>query len=213
MKRTLAMVLASTLALTLLVSCTADVPKVSLPDTSSPVVSTPDVSVPDVSVPDVSTPDVSTPDVSTPDVSTPDVSIPEEIGTDMTAFYNSLNETFEIPMGVDIAQDEIVANYYAGLADIETVQSVVAISMMRISNAEYAFVEVVNVDDVDAVKAIFQARIDAQVAGGAWYPEPTRMWTEDSEIVTNGNFVMMIVDSVNTEAIIEAFNALFEETI
>ena len=62
--------------------------------------------------------------------------------------------------------------------------------------------------DVDGVKAIFQSRIDAQVDGGAWYPESIEGWQNNSRIVTNGNFVMMIAWSLCEDAVAD-FNALF----
>ena len=46
------------------------------------------------------------------------------------------------------------------------------------------------------------------INGGAWYPEPTRIWTENSRVVSNGNYVMMVVHE-NCDAIVDAFNALF----
>ena len=67
--------------------------------------------------------------------------------------------------------------------------------------------------DVDTVKAIFQARIDYMVRdgegpGGAWYPGPTEQWTNNSRVVSNGNYVMMVVHE-NCDDIVAAFNALF----
>ena len=44
--------------------------------------------------------------------------------------------------------------------------------------------------------------------GAAWYPEPIRMWKEDSRIVSNGNYVMLVV-SGDCDSIVQDFNALF----
>ena len=70
-----------------------------------------------------------------------------------------------------------------------------------------------NSGDVQAVKDIFQARIDYQVGdgtspGGAWYPAPTEMWRNESRIVSNGNFVMLVAHT-GADAVVEQFNALF----
>lgn len=62
--------------------------------------------------------------------------------------------------------------------------------------------------DVDTVKSILQGRIDQMVNGGAWYPEPTRLWSEDSRVVSNGNYIMMVVHE-ECDAIVDDFNALF----
>ena len=63
---------------------------------------------------------------------------------------------------------------------------------------------------MDKVKAIFQARIDYMVGdgngpGGAWYPEPTQIWEENSRVVSNGNYVMMVVNA-NADNIVSSFN-------
>lgn len=78
---------------------------------------------------------------------------------------------------------------------------------------EIALVEVQNAADVETVKAIFQARIDYQVGtddapGGAWYPATIEGWRSGSRIVSNGNFVMLIVWN-DCDQIVEDFNALF----
>ena len=74
-------------------------------------------------------------------------------------------------------------------------------------------VQVSNSSDVAAVKNIFQARIDNMVGtdenpGAAWYPAAIELWDTHSQIVTNGNYVMLIV-SENDADIVSDFNALF----
>lgn len=79
---------------------------------------------------------------------------------------------------------------------------------------EIALVEVANAADVETVKAIFQARIDYQTIDngsgnpGAWYPATVEEWQNNSRIVSNGNFVMLIVWN-DCDQIVEDFNALF----
>ena len=97
---------------------------------------------------------------------------------------------------------------YPGIGDINTKQLVIYQPMMGAVVCEIALAEVADAADVAAVKAIFQARIDAQVAGGAWYPESIRGWQENSRIVTNGNYVMMIAWQFCEDAVAD-FNALF----
>ena len=80
-------------------------------------------------------------------------------------------------------------------------------------NGDVVLVQVKDSKDVDAVKAILQARIQYMVGdgngpGGAWYPEPTEMWENNSRIVTHGNYVMMVAD-FECDNIVNAFNALF----
>ena len=80
--------------------------------------------------------------------------------------------------------------------------------MMGAVVCEIALVEVTNSSDVETVKGMMQARIDAQVDGGAWYPESIEGWKNNSRIVTNGNCVMMIAWQFCDDAVAD-FNALF----
>ncbi len=98
--------------------------------------------------------------------------------------------------------------YYPGLANIETNQMHVFIPGMSFSAYEVVLIEVVNESDIETVKAILQSRIDAQAAGGAWYPEAVEGWLNNSRIVTNGNYIMMAVGS-DCDTFVDAFNALF----
>ena len=62
----------------------------------------------------------------------------------------------------------------------------------------------------DAAKAaeVLQARIDYQVESGAWYPATVEIWA-DAQVVTNGNYVGLIVAGSEQENAMSAFNALF----
>ena len=97
---------------------------------------------------------------------------------------------------------------YPGIGDIATNQLVIYQPMMGAVVCEIALAEVSNAADVEAVKAIFEARIAAQVDGGAWYPASIEGWEQNSRIVTNGNFVMMVAWEFCEDAVAD-FNALF----
>ena len=97
---------------------------------------------------------------------------------------------------------------YSGLSDIDTEQRLVYVSMMSFSASEAVLVQVSNAADVDAVKNILQARINAQLNGAMLYPMVAEAWENSSRIVSNGNYVMLIV-SEDCDAIVNEFNALF----
>ena len=146
----------------------------------------------------------------TPDESeTPDEpEQPAAEGVDLQAFFDTINTAYEMPfmMAVD---SSLLDSTYAGLTGIATEQLVVYQCGMNPSPAgDVALVQVTNSADVDAVKAIFQARVDYMVESGAWYPEPTAMWQNNSRIVSNGSYVMLVVNQ-NCDAIVSDFNALF----
>ena len=103
---------------------------------------------------------------------------------------------------------EMLDAAYPGLRDITTFQLQVYQPMMGAVVCEIALVEVAEATDVARVKEIFQGRIDAQVAGGAWYPASIEGWEKNSRIVDNGNFVMMIAFS-ECDEVVSMFNDLF----
>jgi len=141
------------------------------------------------------------PEVSTaPEVQEPSFSV------NLTEFYNNMmNAAGEAPMMADNAADPEMLEYiYPGLKDIETKQLVAVAPMMSAVAMEFAFVEVANAADVEAVKAILQGRIDYQVEGGAWYPETIEQWEKYSEIVVIDNYVCLFVCS-DKDGLIEAF--------
>lgn len=132
---------------------------------------------------------------------------------DLAAFAASVTGDQTAWPGMMALEGEALSTFYAGLSAIATKQCVVQVAMISASGDEIALVEVENSADVQAVKDIFQARIDYQVGdgtapGGAWYPEPTEMWKNQSRIVSNGNFVMLVAHS-GADSVVEQFNALF----
>ena len=102
---------------------------------------------------------------------------------------------------------------YPGLSDISTEQCLVYVVMISMNNGEFGLVQVQDSKDVDTVKKIFQDRVDYMVGdgngpGGAQYPMAMEQWELNSRIVSNGNYVMMVVHE-NADDIVNAFNALF----
>lgn len=134
--------------------------------------------------------------------------------TDLQAFYQSVCEKYQYFNATMAVEGEFLANYYPGLSGIATNQQVIYMTMMSAAVCEIALVEVKNASDVQKVKDSFQARIDAQVGtddapGGAWYPASIEGWKTGSRIVSNGNFVMMIVFPDGADQIVSDFNKLF----
>ena len=129
---------------------------------------------------------------------------------DLTAFVTDLAEKHgeNFAANADVVEAGMHNDMYPGIADVETKQLVIFQPMMGAVVCEIALAEVANADDVETVKTIFQSRIDAQVNGGAWYPESIEGWKNNSQIVTNGNYVMMIAWQYADDAV-ASFNELF----
>ena len=126
---------------------------------------------------------------------------------DLTAFYNDMISQYEF-QSLQAFTGEVLESYYPGMSAIATNQCLIMGTMMSMNNGQFCLVEVSDSKDVDTVKSIFQTRIDNMAGGGAWYPGPTEIWTNSSRVVSNGNYVMMVVHP-NCDDIVDAFNALF----
>ena len=142
---------------------------------------------------------------------TPEQAYPDDIVNDDSYFEpdTDMEQRQEwIKEQRELLQDMALANY-PGLSDIATEQCLVYAPMFSLSAAESVLIQVSDAADVDAVKDLLQARVDAQVNGGAFYPMAVEAWENNSRIVSNGNYIMMIV-SEDCDAVVSEFNALFE---
>ncbi len=132
---------------------------------------------------------------------------------DLQAFYDTTVGKYEFGF-LELADNSLLDQMYAGLSGISAEQKLVYITMMSMNNGEFGLVQVKDSKDVDTVKGIFQARIDRMTGAdgqgnpGAWYPGPTEQWENNSRVVSNGNYVMMVVHE-NCDDIVNEFNALF----
>ena len=130
---------------------------------------------------------------------------------DLQAYYDdfmaSLGEE-DAPMMMEIT-DDLVDSMYPGLSDYELSQRVLYTAAISAVAFEMALVEVADAADVEAVKGIFQSRIDSQVEGGAMYPATIEAW-QNAEVLVQGNVVALIAAGEQQTAAVDAFNALFQ---
>ena len=131
---------------------------------------------------------------------------------DLQKYYDDFMATLgadNTPAMMNANEDaSYVDSFFPGLNDITLNQSVLQMAMMSQVGFEIDLVECANAEDVETVKSIFQARVDNQVAGGAFYPAVAEAW-ENAEIIVNGNCVALIVAGEQTADAVSAFNALF----
>ena len=119
-----------------------------------------------------------------------------------TVYEDFIASLDEAPMMMDVT-DDVVETFYPGLSAIELKQSVLVTAAISAVAYEIAMVECADSADVETVQGIFQARIDAQVDGGAMYPATVEAW-EGAEILTSGNVVALIVAGQDQAAAVEA---------
>lgn len=136
---------------------------------------------------------------------------PEEkpAGVDLTAFYETIfTDPANTPALLPMDADALNA-FYPGLSAFELKQQVAYMPMMTAVPCEIVMMECANAANVDAVKAIFQARIDAMVNDHMNYPMVIEAWENEATVVSNGNFVALFVISGMTDQVVSNFNALF----
>ena len=130
-------------------------------------------------------------------------------GVDLAAFYATIFPDPNDAPAMMPMEDDALNAFYAGLTAIDRKQTVAYMPMMTAVPCEIVLVECANAADVDAVKAIFQARITAQVDNHFNYPMVIEAWEREARVVSNGNFVALLVVAGMTDQVAANFNALF----
>ena len=144
---------------------------------------------------------------------TPEQAIPDELADDDDMWLDGPESREERLQSLEQQRNDLrdmTMMNYPGLTDIATEQCLVYAPMMSFSASEAALIQVSSAADVDAVKAILQARVDAQKNGGAWYPAAVEGWENNSRIVSNGSYIMLIVGE-DCDAIVDEFNAVMAD--
>ena len=91
----------------------------------------------------------------------------EEKAVDLAAFFTKIEKDYDMS-SMEAADGELIENCYPGLSAIQTQQLAVYMCMMNPSpNGDVVLVQVKDSKDVDAVKAILQARIQYMVGSRA----------------------------------------------
>ena len=140
----------------------------------------------------------------------------EQTPVDLSAFAQTLMENHEFASfveKVDPTDEEFGAimleNSYPGLKDLDLEQSEIYLCLVSFSTGEFALIQAKNADDASKAAEIFQTHIDSMTAEGMNYPETIELWSKSAQVVTNGNYVMLVCHE-DYEAIVSEFNALFQ---
>ena len=132
---------------------------------------------------------------------------------DLAGFYSTIAGKYDMSR-LEPVDATVQETFYPELMQVNTDQRLVYMCAMSPAPiGDLVLVEVADAKDVDTVKNLLQARIGYMVGdgtrpGGAWYPEPTDMWENESRVVSNGNYVMLVVCE-DCDSIVSDFNALF----
>lgn len=139
---------------------------------------------------------------------------------DLSSFAKTLQEKYEfasylVEMTPEYEYyEEDMERAFPALLEMDLEQQVVLMTLININNGEIDLVQTKSAEDAEKVKELFQARIDymawdGENPGGAFYPGPTQLWLNNSRVVSNGNYVMLVCGE-ECDQIVDDFNALFE---
>lgn len=101
-------------------------------------------------------------------------------------------------------EGELLEGYYPGLGEIPAGQLIAKVPAMSSDVNEIVLIQCETEEDAEAAAAILQARIDSQVAGGAWYAETLAAW-EKAEVLRQGTYAALIASGAYQETLEEQF--------
>ena len=104
---------------------------------------------------------------------------------------------------------ELLEEYYPGLSEVPAKQLVVKVPAMSSDVNEIVLMQCETEEDAEHAAAILQARVDAQVEGGAWYPETQAAW-EKAQVLRRGAYAALIASGAHQEALEEQFRLQFQ---
>ena len=105
-------------------------------------------------------------------------------------------------------EGELLEEYYPGLGEVPAKQLIVRVPAMSSDVNEIVLFQGETEEDAENAAAILQARVDAQVEGGAWYPETQAAW-EKAKALRQGTYAALIASGEFQESLEEQFNQQF----
>lgn len=135
---------------------------------------------------------------------------PASAEVSMNSLYASMAEAcgWEEGYMADV-EGELLEEYYPGLSEISAKQLVAKVPAMSSDVNEIVLIQCETEEDAEKAAAIFQARIDSQVDGGAWYPETMESWKK-AKVLQNGTYAALIASGEHQADLEEQFNLQFK---
>lgn len=124
---------------------------------------------------------------------------------DLAAFYETIFTDPENTPAMVPMEGEMLDAFYAGLSDVELKQTVAYMPMMTAVPCEIVMVECADAADVDAVKAIFEARIASMVSDHMNYPAVIEAWEKEATVIAGGSYIALFVINGMTEQVVDSF--------
>ena len=110
--------------------------------------------------------------------------------------------------GMTEITSDLMDGVYPGLSALKPKQTVAYMAMISAVACEVTALELSSAEDAKAAAEILRARIKQQGEDqGAFYPETVDQWKNHSQVIVNGNYVLMAAGAGN-ETFAANFNAL-----
>lgn len=127
---------------------------------------------------------------------------------DLKKFYNDTVAAMTDAPGMTEITSDLMDGVYPGLSALKPKQTVAYMAMISAVACEVTALELSSAEDAKAAAEILRARIKQQGEDqGAFYPETVDQWKNHSQVIVNGNYVLMAVGAGN-ETFAANFNAL-----
>lgn len=134
----------------------------------------------------------------------------EKADVDLGSLYAGMEEACGWEEGyMAEIEGELLEGYYPGLSEIPAKQLVARVPAMSSDVNEIVLIQCETAEDAEAAAAVFQARIDSQVDGGAWYPETMESWKK-AKVLQNGTYAALIASGEHQADLEEQFNLQFK---
>ena len=127
-------------------------------------------------------------------------------------FFTTLQGKYDSLDAMAVIEGDLLENYYPGLSSIAAVEEIyIQETMITMANVAVGLVKLsdsATTEDILAVQAVFQNRIDTQANGGAWYPMSCETW-EQAVTTSTSNVVGMFVYPDAAQAMADLFTESF----
>ena len=134
----------------------------------------------------------------------------EEPEVSLSSLYAGMEELCGWEEGYMTSVDGgLLEDYYPGLSDLSGKQLIVQVPAMSSDVNEIVLFQGETEEDAEAAAVILQARIDAQVDGGAWYPETLESWKK-AKVLREGAYAALIASGAHQEELEERFALQFQ---
>ncbi len=141
-----------------------------------------------------------------PDEEVSPVEAAPEGSVDLEAFFDSVTMGHDCNLGW--MDDLYLKDHIAGVVSLPAYQRAFYCPAMTGVAQEMLLVQLQNAEDVQTLTDTLNEYVQNMINGGADYPSTMEQWEKNARVVSNGNYVMLIVHA-DSDAIVEEFNALF----